>query len=171
MVKNFVLFIFLCHTAGFVTAQNKNQEADLKAVFIYNFTRYIEWEEGNSPGDFIIGVVGSSAVTASLNEIARSNKVNNKRIVIRVFDTPDHIEHCQILFIPGNLSYSLSSILIRVDKGMLTVSEEQGFARRGTAFNFLLLNGKLKFEANLKSLAATGLKVSSQLLKLAIIIQ
>jgi hypothetical protein len=53
---------------------------------------------------------------------------------------------------------------------MLTISEETGFARMGTAFNFVVLNNKLKFEANLNAIYLAGLRASSQLLKLAIIV-
>ncbi|MEJ0104829.1 MAG: YfiR family protein [Bacteroidota bacterium] len=168
--KNLFIVLFCCIT-GFATAQARNQEADLKAVFIYNFTYYIDWDSSYLSNDFVIGVIGFSPVTASLNEIAKSNKVNNKKIIIRVFDKPGDIESCQILFIPAKLSYSLSSILEKVDKGMLTISEQPGYASKGTAFNFVLINNKLKFEANLKTISSGGLKASSQLLKLAIIIQ
>jgi hypothetical protein len=60
--------------------------------------------------------------------------------------------------------------LEKTNKGTLTVSDEPGLAKQGTAFNFVLVHDKLKFEANLKALYLSGLKVSSQLLKLAIII-
>ena len=171
MVKNLSFIILFTLISGFTVAQNKNREADLKAVFIYNFTRYIEWDSSDSSDNFIIAVIGSSPVTASLNEIANSYAVNNKRIIVKVFGRPEDIGNCQVLFIPQKLPWSLSSILDRADKGVLTVSEQEGYASRGTTFNFVLVNNKLKFEANLKSIVAAGLKVSSQLLKLAIIIQ
>jgi YfiR/HmsC-like len=171
MWKKKLIIVLLSCVTGFASGQNRNQEADLKAVFIYNFTYYIEWDSNIPGNDFVIGIIGVSPVTASLHEIAKSNKVNNKKIIIRVFDKPDDIESCHILFIPDKLSYSLSSIFEKVDKGMLTISEQEGYASKGTAFNFVLNKNKLKFEANLKALSSAGLKASSQLLKLAIIIQ
>ncbi|HMC99217.1 MAG TPA: YfiR family protein, partial [Ferruginibacter sp.] len=65
---------------------------------------------------------------------------------------------------------SLQSVLDRAGKGVLTVSEEPGLAKQGTAFNFIVNNDKLKFEANLKAIYAAGLKAGAQLLKLAIIV-
>ncbi|MES1224887.1 MAG: YfiR family protein, partial [Bacteroidota bacterium] len=61
-------------------------------------------------------------------------------------------------------------ILEKVEKRTLTVSEEEGYAKRGTAFNFVIKNDKLKFESNLNAINAAGLKAGSQLLKLAILV-
>ena len=158
---------FLAHPAR---AQKAEQEANLKAVFIYNFTKYIEWTNNDNDDEFRIGVLGQSEVTNSLLEIARANRAKNKRIVIKQFRKPEDIDHCDILFIAQNPGFPLESIMERVDKGTLTVSEVPGYARLGTAFNFVVVNDKLKFEANRKALYAAGLRAGSQLMKLAIIV-
>lgn len=151
-------------------AQTREQVANLKAAFIYNFTRYIDWDTSGMESDFVIGVIDSSAIIEPLTEIARTSTVKNKKIVIRYFSNPDEITPCNILFISANSSFPLSFILSKVNKGTLTISEEAGFAELGTAFNFIVVNDKLKFEANIKSINAAGLKVSAQLLKLAKIV-
>jgi hypothetical protein len=170
MLKRFLLFILLFSIAGAAMAQKEEQESNLKAAFIYNFTRYIDWDNNTAETEFIIGIIGSSVVDKAISEIVKTNTVNNKRIVIRHFSKPEDISYCHILFIPGNNPSPLSSILDKIDKGVLTVSERPGFAKMGTAFNFLLVNDKLKFEASLKAINQAGLKASSQLLKLAIIV-
>ena len=91
-------------------------------------------------------------------------------MVVRIYSKPEEIGACNVLFIPGHIPYSLPSILERTGKGILTISEEAGFARQGSALNFVVINDKLKFEANLKSIYSAGLRAGSQLLKLAIII-
>lgn len=170
MVKRFVFLMLLCSFAGTVMAQTEEREANLKAVFIYNFTKYIDWDTTNADNDFVIGVIGSSAVTESLTEIARTNTVKNKRIIVKRFSKPEDIGQCQILFIPQKNPFSIESILEKAGRGVLTVSEEAGYAKLGTAFNFVIKNDKLKFEANLKSIYSAGLRAGSQLLKLAIIV-
>ena len=171
MLKRTVFLLFLGCYASIASAQAERKEANLKAVFIYNFTRYVEWDSTGMPrNEFVIGVIGTSPVTSPLIDIARTNRVQNKRISIRRFEKPEDIRGCHILFISKNTPFSLASILERTEKGVLTVSEENGFAKQGTAFNFVIAKDKLKFEANLKVLVVAGLKVSSQLLKLATII-
>lgn len=170
MVKRLLFLVMLFSFCGTVTAQTQEREANLKAAFIYNFTRYVDWDTSAVENDFVIGVIGSSAIIGPLTEIAKANRVKNKTIIIRHFNNPDEITPCNILFISANSSFSLSSILAKTGKGTLTISEEAGFAEQGAAFNFVVVNDKLKFEANVKSINAAGLKASSQLLKLAIIV-
>ena len=169
-LKKLWFFLQLCFLVVVANAQPGVQEANLKAAFIYNFTKYIDWNQYDNTSTFIIGVIGSSPVISSLNEIAATNTVNNKKIEIKIFNDPDEIEFCNILFIPKGTPYPLSSILTKMNKGMLTISEAPGFAIEGTAFNFVIKNGKLKFEANLKALSQADVKAGSQLLKLAIIV-
>ena len=105
-----------------------------------------------------------------MQEIAASKTVNDKKIIVKYFDSPDEITFCNILFISEKDPFSLSSVLAKVGKGTLTISEEPGLAAQGTAFNFVEVRDKLKFEANVKSISSAGLKASSQLLKLAKIV-
>lgn len=169
MIKRLLLFLLPCLLAGTAMAQTET-EASLKAVFIYNFTKYIEWDSSTQNTDFVIGIIGSSGVTSSLREIARTNTAKNRQMIVKVFNRPEDISGCQVLFIPQNCPYSLRSVLSKAGKGVLTVSEKEGFASRGAALNFVVVNDKLKFEANLDAIYSAGLKAGSQLLKLAIIV-
>lgn len=171
MLQKLIFLLLGVIGGGNSMAQSREQESNLKAAFIYNFTRYVEWNNNAGETEFIIGIMGSSLIDAPIQEIAKKNTVNNRRIVIRYFGKPEDIVYCHILFIPRNTATPLHLILNRVEKGVLTIGEEAGFGKMGTALNFVLDNDKLKFEANLKAINAAGLKVSSQLLKLAIIIQ
>ena len=172
-LKSLLILLTLFAFALATAAQADERIYSLKAAFIYNFTKYITWETDDNPNeaDFIIGVVSSSPIIGSLQQIAANSTVKNKRLIIRVFDTPAEIRYCNILFIPAGTPFSLQSILTKTGPGTLTISEQRGFAEEGTAFNFVLFNNKLKFETNLKVLASAGLKASSQLLKLAIIVE
>ena len=170
MVKKCLSLIFIFAFGGISSiAQNQERESNLKAAFIYNFTKYIDWNSSISDR-FIIGIIGTSQVYDALAEIAQDKTVNGKKIVIKKFAKPDDLTFCNILFIPANNAFSLTNILARLDRGTLTISEQDGFAEIGTAFNFVIVHDKLKFEANVNSINAAGLKASSQLLKLAIIV-
>jgi hypothetical protein len=170
MFKRLLFIVLICYGSVNAMAQLREAEANLKAAFIYNFIKYIDW---STPADasFIIGVIGPSPVHKSLQEIAKDESIDGKKIIVLHFNSPEDITGCNILFISANSPYSLSSILSMVSKGTLTISEEPGYATRGTAFNFVLVKDKLKFEANLAAIDAAGLKASSQLLKLALIVK
>lgn len=171
MLKRFLFLLLTSSFCGTVIAQASEQEANLKAAFIYNFTKYIDWGKYNDKNEFVIGVLGDSPIENSLEQIARDNTVNNKPIVVHILDRPSEASDCDILFISRNSRYTLNSILPRLGKGVLTISEQPGYAEEGTAFNFIIVNSKLKFEANLKAISSAGLKAGSQLLKLAKIVE
>ena len=162
--------MFFIVLSGKAMCQHMEQEANLKAAFIYNFTKYVEWDKTLPDVEFIIAVIGTSEMDKPLIELARNNLVAGKKILVKHFDKPEDITYCHILFIPQNSAFSLRSILERIDKNVLTISEHPGFGKQGAAFNFVVVNDKLKFEANLKALNSAGLKAGAQLLKLAIIV-
>lgn len=165
---NLILFCWVIS----MSAQSDNQEYNLKAAFIYNFTQFIEWSTPATGNEFCIGVIGSSPISAALEDIAKTKTVNGKKIIIRHFYTPEEISFCNILFIPQNNTISLDEIVEKTkSKNILTISEQEGYARRGIAINFIVMNAKLKFEANTKAINSEGLKASSQLLKLAVIVE
>lgn len=155
-----------------MSVQSDNKEYNLKAAFIYNFTRFIEWDTLNNYDEFIIGVINSSPITKAFEDIARTKTVNNKKIVIRHFYTAEEISYCNILFISENSKIPLDKILEKTkSKNTLTISEQEGYAKKGIAINFIVINAKLKFEANTKALNLARLTASSQLLKLAVIVE
>jgi hypothetical protein len=149
--------------------QEPDLETNLKAAFLYNFTKYVEWPPDNE-SQFTIGIVGPSDLEGALREIAKTTTADNKTIVIRRFDKPEDIIACQVLFISHRSRISLPEILAKTEKGELTVAEQPDAARKGTIFNFVRIDDKLKFEVNIKALSFSGLRISSQLLKLAIVV-
>lgn len=169
IIKRFILLIWLSIMGTTAMCQNGNEEFTLKAAFIYNFTRYIEWDLSSS-NDFVIAIIGTSPIYEPLMEIARTKSISNRRIIVHQYTRPEDIGNCNILFISSNCSFPLPAILNRVNKGTLTIGEEPGYAERGTAFNFKVDHDKLRFEANVKAIISAGLKASSQLLKLAKIV-
>jgi hypothetical protein len=151
---------------------DKASEYNLKAAFIFNFTKYIEWKATAGEGEFIIGIMGASPITTPLGEIVKTEMVDGKKISLKQFTSSSDISFCNILFISRNTSASLADILAKTtDKGTLIVSEQDGYAKEGTAINFVIINRKLKFQANVNAISAAGLTASSQLLKLAIIVK
>ncbi len=165
-----LLIIFLLLASG-ITAQTEAEESNLKAAFIYNFTRFIEWDSASVAKEFVIGIIGSSTISKPLEEIAKARLVHDKKIIIKNFTQKEEMGDCNLLFISKNARIPLEEVLAVVKgRNILVVGETETYATRGTAFNFVLVDDKLKFEANPKAIVAAGLKASAQLLKLAIIV-
>lgn len=171
MIKKWFYFIVIIFLTAFSQGiQTKANEYDLKAAFIYNFTKFIEWDSFKGENEFIIGIIGPSPIFGPLAEISKAETIKNKKVSIHQFNTLDEIGFCQILFISRNSTISLDEILKKEkSKNTLIISEQEGYCDKGTAINFINSHNKLKFEANLKVINSIGIKVSSQLLKLAVI--
>ncbi len=167
------LLICLCLCVfGSFRQGGDSSEYKLKAVFIYNFTLFVEWDQSVKTEDFTIGVLGNSPIDGPLEEIARAKTCGGRKIVIHHYNSVDELtgSFCHILFIPRTANANVNTILSKVSKGTLTVSEKAGNADRGVAINFVIIDNKLRFESNPRAISSAGLKASSQLLKLAIIV-
>ena len=171
VIKDVPLLFFIVCSFTLKQSSQAIEEYKLKAAFIYNFTKFIDWNFLPGEDEFAIGIIGSSPINEALAEIARAKTANNRTIIIRQFDKPEEIRPCQILFISKNNTFPLAEILAKTAKGTLTISEKEGYAIRGTAINFINVNNKLKFEANKTAISLAGLTASSQLLKLAVLVE
>jgi hypothetical protein len=172
-IKTWCIFlVFIISKYSCAITQSEAEEYNLKAAFIFNFTKFIEWEPTDSDEVFIIGIVGPSMIRESLTEIAKTKTINNKKIIILEFNNPDEITFCNILFISQKSPFDLNFILENksIARNTLIVTERNGSALQGACINFVILNNKLKFETNINAINSRGLKASSQLLKLAIIV-
>ena len=144
---------------------------NLKAAFIYNFTKYVSWSNNDTSHTFNISIIGESDIAFPLEEIAQKRKVGDREIKIYRPKDINSIPQSHILFISSSESDSLSHILSVINQSnTLTVSDSDGFAKMGVGINFIFKNGKIGFELNQKAIDRVGLSVSSQLKKLAILV-
>jgi hypothetical protein len=163
-IKALVLFTFL-----FFSNVSWGQMEKFKALFMYNFTKNIEWPANYRQGDFIISVLGSSKVIQELETIAKTQKAGNQNIVIHPISNLNEAGMCHILFIAGNKSDQLSEALSKMaGKSSLIITEKKGSVESGSCINYLLDGEKIKFEISKKNIEKRGLKVSGTLLNLGI---
>lgn len=140
-------------------------------LFVYSFTRYIQWPEALNQGDFEILVLGDSPVTEELNIMAQAKRVGDRAIKVSKVNTVAEIKKCHILFIPSTQSDKLAEVLQRVaSKPILVMTEQTGLGSLGSCVNFITKDGKLAFELNQSALTKQNLKASMELTRIAIMI-
>ncbi len=160
--------IFLYVSSVTLNAQS-NRESPLKAVFIYNFTKFVSWNETESSDEFLIGVLGETDVSDYLQDISKKKDVMGKRIVIYHFEKPEDVTPCNILFFSEEQMVKTPQLLHTLNlNNTLTVGEIRDFATMGGAINFVIISDRIRFEVNQAALDRAGLTTSSELLKLAI---
>lgn len=165
-----ILLFVLPAVFGFQTTANGDTNARLKSVFIYNFTRYIDWPTEYKTGSFVINMYGTNAsMLSELNKMALTKTVGAQKIEIKNTTTLDGIGKCHILYVTPDVTTPISEILARVKgKATLIITEQPGYAKKGAAINFVVVDNRQKFELNQVNAEKNNLKVSSSLLALAI---
>ena len=153
-----------------------NREYPLKALFLYNFGGYVEWPADSfaSPdAPFVIGVLGSAPIEQTLQELAATKTIIDRKIVVQQFATAEQIGSCQILFVARGVSAQQQRLAMEKLKHqhVLIVGETKGFAGKGGSVNFFIESNKVRFEINPEAAKQHQLTISSKLLSLAKIIQ
>jgi hypothetical protein len=149
----------------------EGQNYKMHSVFIYSFTRYVQWPEPYNQGDFEILVLGDSPIVEELKAMAQAKKVGERTIKVTKISSPTEIRKCNMLFLAASNSALITEVVDKVNtRSILIVSEEPGLGVKGSDINFITKDGKLAFELNQSSVNRQGLKVSNELSRLAILI-
>jgi YfiR/HmsC-like len=175
-----VLRLLAVACAGLIVSAHGLRAADaptenrVQAVFLFNFSRFVEWpaQAFAAPNDpFVIGIVGSDPFGVRLDEAVRNEQINGHALTVRRFRSVSEVENCQILFIDRSEIGHLGQILAALDhRSTLTVSQAEGSAQRGVMIQFATENSRIRLRINVESARAVGLTISSKLLRPAEIV-
>lgn len=143
-------------------------ESAVKAAFVYNFVKFVEWPPESLVGvqsDVIICIAGTSPDLAAAFAGLKGKPAKNRAVEIRNDVRASELDICNVLFAGGDASDLMNSA--RARPGLLTVSDMPGFCASGGVIELFKDDGRVRFEINPHAAGAAGLKVSSQLMKLA----
>lgn len=146
-------------------------ENQVKAAFLYNFARLIDWPADSSArkdGSFRIAVLGDDALALALARVVEGKDVDGMPLVVeRVYNASD-VGECHILFVAASQDRFLEEVFDTLgDRPVLTVGETDRFARLAGMIRFEIIDGRLRFEVNLDAAQEPGLSISSRLLGVA----
>jgi hypothetical protein len=147
------------------------REYEIKAAFLYNFTKFIEWPartfaDANAP--IVIGVLGDSACTPALERLVKDRKINGRAIVVRRVESVQEVSASHLLFVGADHEAQFERLEPQIEATpVVTVGESPAFASAKGAIIFVLQGDKVRFEINTGSTDHAGVKISAQLLKLA----
>ena len=151
-----------------------SKEYQVKAVFLFNFSQFVEWPTNAFPEaqtPLVIGVLGEDPFGTYLEETVRGETVNNHPLVIQHYRRAEDIKACHILFISRSEADRLGRILESLKgRNILTVGDIEGFARQGGMIRFVTEKNKIHLRINLEAAKAASLTISSKLLRPAEIV-
>lgn len=168
VIKRFLFGVLFLLSFSGLRAQDE-LDYSVHANIIYHFTKYVNWPDAKSNADFVIGIVGETPLTGELKKAVAGKKVLGQNIIIKKFSSSASAFNCHILFISDAVASSFKKLVsTTADDPVLIVSENRGFASKGSCINFIIVNDKLKLEINKNNIQQRGLQIASELLQLGI---
>lgn len=157
------LAAILCAVHAF--AQDASLEYQVKAAYLFNFTKFIEWPEGalRDGAPLTICVAGENPFGSSLEETIQGESVNGRPLQARAAQPP---AGCHVVFVPRGVDPAAALRPFR-SLPALTVGESDGFLRGGGMVNFFIEDGRVRFEINHEAADRALVRISSRLLRLA----
>lgn len=154
---------------SFTVNDRPDINAKVKAIFLYNFSKYVEWPETMGSGRFRIGIYGNyPAIEEELTKMSKIKRRGDRSFEIVTFKSMEDLEPTHILYVVKNSGMDFTQISKQLEKSpTLLVTEEDGFIRKGAHINLYYENNKQKLEINPESFDEHGLKVSAQLLSIS----
>lgn len=170
-MKAIILFLFtFLITIAPEPVQDKSP-AEIHSAMVYNFMKYVNWSDENISGEFIIAVYGSDEVYNTLNQWYNDKPKGGKKIKVKNIKNISEFATAHVLYISKTKNKEFDAIhTIIKGKPVLSITDSNNLGQKGAAINMKVIDGKLKFEINQKTFEESGLRVSSQLTAMAIMI-
>ncbi|MFA5506969.1 MAG: YfiR family protein [Vulcanimicrobiota bacterium] len=140
-----------------------SREYQLKAAFIYNFIKFVEWP--STPDTIKVGILGTDPFAGELNKL-ESKKVGNRSIQVTQLKSLADARHCQVVF-TSDAAQAKKLVAELAGEPVLTVSDAAGFSEQGGCITLMSSRNRIRFAINTKTLKDSRLKASSKLLGLA----
>lgn len=159
-----VLLLATGHTLA--QAQEVPLEYRVKAAYLANFLRFVEWPGRTDTGPLTICVAGDNPFGAVLEDTVMDSRINGRPVVARVLTEPD--DNCHLLFVPDGTPGAAGYLRAAANgPATLTVGEGAGFLDRGGHVAFIREGVNVRFAINPDAAASDGIRISSRLLRLA----
>ncbi|TAL05304.1 MAG: YfiR family protein [Verrucomicrobia bacterium] len=147
-------------------------EQTVKAAFLYNFAKFVEWPTNSfaaSNSDLVIGVLGKDPFGQTLDETVAGRRVDGHPVVIARYRQIGEATNCHVLFLASSEKKNLPRILAELKtRAVLTVSDIEDFAAAGGLIQLVKRGERIQFKINAEAAGRSQLKFSSKLLRLSI---
>jgi hypothetical protein len=143
---------------------------ELKAAFIFNFVKFVDWPSEAMPAGtpLVLGVFGSDGIDESLRAYARGKTINGRELTVRRISGGDDLSRLHLLFVGAAEQGRVGDVIKRVDgNNVLTVSDAERFCQSGGVIALAMEQNRVRFDVNLDAAERSRLRVSSKLLALA----
>ncbi len=170
LLSSLCLLVMLAASARQPLAAEVLSEAQIKAAYLYNFAKFVEWTEAGSPvsADINLCVIGNNVLEGAVQALD-GRKAGERGLKVSQRNRTDaSFADCQLLYIGISEQPRVVPILKNLGNApVLTLSDIGDFAEKGGAIALLFRDNKVVFEVNLESIRNAGLRLPGQLLNIA----
>jgi hypothetical protein len=151
-------------------AADSYSEEAVKAAYLYRFAGFVSWPPMAPPdAPFTIAVLGSPGVARELQRLLPGHLLNNRSVLVREVTGARDLGKPQILYVGAGRADFLTTVIPAAGlPGILLVTDEDGGLSSGGVLNFLTIDRRVRFEVSLTAADRAGLKISSELLGVAV---
>jgi YfiR/HmsC-like len=158
-------------TAGpCIPAAADYSEEAVKAAYVLRFANYVVWPpQAEAQGNFVIAVLDAPGIARQLTSLTQAHRINNRRVEVRPLLSVRDLGDPDILVVGAGHAESLRSWKpTSPSRSTLVVTDEDGALNKGGMLNFLTIDRRVRFEVALKDAEQAHLKISSELLAVAV---
>jgi len=154
-----------------IAQDSAQSEAKLKAAYLFNFAKFVEWPAdafADSDSPVVFGTIGRDVLGSALAEAIHGKTVGGRRVVARTLSSSEDPRQCHLLFIGPMERGRISQLMTALNgSSVLTVGDADGFLRIGGIIKFVIVNDRLQFEINVSAARRSRIKISSKLMQLS----
>ncbi len=173
-MKNSIFYFFnilaicsLCLISNKINAESVS-EAHLKTVYLYNFSRFVQWPEAKSNADTFLFCTYLRNRFGKIFYQLEQRKINDKSIQVKEVNSIEDIKLCHAVFIDSVADSELDRALLIAQKNhVLTISDQKKFTLKGGMIQMFVKKNKIRFNINYNSSQKASLLINSKLLELA----
>ena len=161
--------VLLCSCVESQAQTTPSKEYQIKAVFLYNFTQFVEWHPAafqQPTAPFVIGILGEDPFGNYIDQTVAGENVGGRPIIVRRYKEAKDINSCHILFI-NSTTIANDVLKVIASRNILTVGDNSNFIRQGGIVRFYTDNNKIRLQINLTAARTANLNISSKLLRVA----
>ena len=156
----FSVFLAFCQTQNFQT----------HALFMYSFTRFVQWPPESSAGDFEIVVLGDSPILNELKAMADKKKAGSRTIRVTKISSVADFKKGHILYVPIDWTAKYPEVTAKIgDTPVLLVTEQAATANKGCVNFVNNKDGRLAFELSQAQMGKHKLRATAELTRMAIV--
>lgn len=165
-----LLVLIAGHAGQRLEAQAAADEYQVKAAFILNFARFVDWPADALPpsAPMMIAIVGDGPLVPAMNSVLRGKLANGHLVQVHHPLWSDDLSSYRIIFISTSEETHLPEILRKLaQQSVLTVSDIERFSLRGGVIELVMVGNRVRFDINREPAAAARLRISSRLFNVA----